>query len=280
MKLSEITPKYLVDNYILGAQLVNAIKANDLLIYESEIKKDVDRLIKAQTTSFLQTHILAASDDLEKKLGVYLSTKRVATHPEYDGLVEGDDYDVRGTPMTYYQSDWIRFNQLVTPYNHITKVNSLRMFHGEMLVGSVPDSWIVLTSAKQGILNIVPYSGGLFLQGATALGSGVLYYLTRDQIPGFWSLNCECGLVELPESLAHLICISAARGVLAILSNTLSGGVASQSISFDGFSASNSTTASAIYSLYSALENSYKEMMTKEAKHHRAAVRGIKVFRI
>jgi len=280
MRLSDITPQYLLDNYILGAELQRAIRLNDFIQYENSIKNDIERLIKQKSESFLAAHIKNSADEMEGRLGVYLSPKTIVTRPEIEGLTQGEDYDIAGTPMTYYYRDWMHFNRMETPFNNIRKINRLRMVHGDHVVGEIPLDWIVINAAKEGILSIVPWSGGLFIQGAAQLGFGIMYYLNRDRVPGFWNLDLESGLDELPGDIVRYICVGAARDILAILSNTLSGGIASKSISFDGFSSSIGTTASAIYSLYSALENSYKEILKTDFSHMKHEHRGLKVFRI
>lgn len=145
---------------------------------------------------------------------------------------------------------------------------SLQGFLNSILQLDYPRQYL---SAKQGSdpdlywrsINLVAISGPSVTLTGSAIFLGITPYaglFGSRQIPNYWSVKYMTGFLKVPADILNYIGKIATINLFTVLQDVVLGvGVASKSLSVDGLSESLSTTASAMYGLFSARINQYQK---------------------
>lgn len=146
-----------------------------------------------------------------------------------------------------------RFRMNRAPIREITEVKSKL---GTLDVFILPEEWVDVLDAETGDVQLVPVSGsvtGVALQTYYFLmQAGFVRHGTHGQFEFTYTAGFKAD--DCPAEIKELIACHAANKLLQQFGDILYGqaGVASQNISMDGLSQGFSSTASAMYSGYSA----------------------------
>lgn len=239
-----ITPDYIKSNYLFG---INLCKANGEAFPDSAIQQKVD----------------AAIADLENRLGIDITPK------------------CRTETLEFYRGDFQKWGYLETTY-HLTELISLSGKIGEFTMIDMPVEWeTTYTNSddriKSRIINIIPIGSSAkynqLIAGGLAVHVGLLGY---DTIPNFWQVEYRSGFKRIPPEISDVVSKMAVINIYNILADLeLGAGISSQSLSFDGFSKSVSTTASAMYSSLSAKVEMYKKELEVQIPNLENFYRGL-----
>ena len=228
-----ITADYIKSNYLFG---INLCKANGESISDEAIQQKID----------------AAIATLENKLGIDILPR------------------CRTETLEYNRSDFHNWGYIETTYP-LTELVQLYGKIGEFSLIKLPIEWQATYEnsddrIQSRVINIIPIGSSArynqLIAGGLAIHLGLLAYNT---IPNFWQVEYKSGFKKIPPEIADVISKMAVINLYNILADLeLGAGISSQSLSFDGFSKSVSTTASAMYSSLSAKVEMYrKELETQ-----------------
>lgn len=166
----------------------------------------------------------------------------------------------------YVYDDWIQWNYMPTTYPVVAPLG-LRGYANSSLQLDYPVEW--LSSKKQSpdedlyhrIINLVPITGS----GATVVNGPVgmapyIGFFGNKTVPNYWEVKYVTGFNKIPADILETIGKTAAISVFTILGDiALGAAIASKSIGIDGLSQAVSSTASAMYSAYSARIGQYEK---------------------
>lgn len=260
----EITPAFLTETYLHGIDLNDF---NGVPYPEPAIQFHVNRALgRAQET-----------------LGIPLKKQIVKAEPVDDGLVKGVHYDRVIKRLPYRATEAGQFYKVMLPDAQIIFVDRLRIFFLNQLTLTFAQEDVRLEWTKEGILHVVPRILSGFWGQWGLLNSKIIFqdYMRGQQfIPDFWAIDYTCGFDgPLPDRVVEWVCLEAAIQILGIVGTARTPGLASQTISFDGYSHSETLTQSASSHLYSALEKVYRdELATIDLKQIKGTYRGLKVY--
>lgn len=258
------------DRYAWGHNLGGS---DDLRTLLRRCGGDVDaleRLVEGIPDRVISWHLRAAMSQLESKLGISFGLVRYVGQPVGD-LRLGEDYEVAEPARPWTVAAASDYCQIVVRPSLVSVQRLRALVWGQValeLTGT--DAAIMVTDLRRGILNVAwSRVRPELLTPAAQVALGLAGRSGPSPSPGVWAVDYTCGPWaeygghELPGQieveLADWIGLTAGLRVLAMAGSAASGGVSSTSLSMDGLSKSVSLTASAIYGLYSALENAYKE---------------------
>lgn len=206
IKLSELTPCWLKDNYLTGLRFV-------------------DEHGRDRPDSFYETHMQNAVRTIEKLCDISILAASVTR--------ETHDYHVND----YAQWGWLQLYKV--PVKVVHKVCG-RYPLGESVV-EYPTEWIDL-KASAGQISLVPSRGSL---GSVLIMNGgsflPLHYSGMERIPSLWEVDYEAGMdpEDMPRDVVDAIAKLACINLLTIMSNLVRPvGVSSESVSIDGLSQS------------------------------------------
>jgi hypothetical protein len=151
----------------------------------------------------------------------------------------------------------------VLSHRPVRQVLAAKVRVGSLPVMELPAEWIDVRSAKAGHVQIVPIQG---TANATSLGGLWALYATGriGSVQGQWEFRYQGGFKEsdAPKMFTRALGLRAANAFLRQAGDLILGpGQASRSISLGGVSESSTSTASAMYSGYSAqMEENQKEL--------------------
>jgi len=183
----------------------------------------------------------------------------------------------------FVNDDYMSWGYVPTTYPVVEPV-SLQGFMNTTLQINYPAQWL---TAKRQVpdedlyhrsMNLVPINGPSASYGAgTFVGIlPLLGYFGNKQIPNYWAVKYLTGFNKVPTDILNYIGRLTATSILTNLQDIYLGvGVASKSIGIDGLSQSLSTTASAMYGLFSARFNQYKNDMERQLPLLKARYCGI-----
>tara|TARA_A100001391_G_scaffold191934_1_gene165727 strand:- start:442 stop:1371 length:930 start_codon:yes stop_codon:yes gene_type:complete len=178
------------------------------------------------------------------------------TYTGDDGtIVINDDYDFIKSPVSFYPrvpGEWI---SIQFPFPSLLKVDQLYGAVANTRVVHINYEWIEV-SEPSGFAQLVPFNTELAFDYVGLIWVESLRSATP--IPNFWHYNLVAGLRECPGDVIELVGRHAAIPILAAAGAAFRGGYSSQSISRDGVSESVSYTSSAIYGIYSASIEDYR----------------------
>jgi len=232
-----VSVTYVMDQYLRG-------------ISEAEIEATFSGLSYRDT---IREQIQSATQHLETKTKLFFSPTTV---------VETHDYLMDPIPEKFW-----------TQYLHefpVVSITTMELKLNQTLVATIPAEWIVIGNAKEGLLKVVPYAGGIsgfafrmIAQG----GMGIALVLGEaNHIPDFFHITYEAGLDwdNLPANLKRNFRTAIARRVaLQMLPNLdVHRGISSETRSVDGASTSKSYTSSATFGEHSAALEEYKKQET------------------
>ena len=170
-------------------------------------------------------------------------------------LVINSDYDFITSPVTFYPrvpGQWI---DIQFPFPSLLKIEQLYGAVANTRVIHINPEWIEIAE-KSGYTQLVPFNSEIAFDFIGLVWVESLRSSTA--IPNFWHYNLVAGLRDCPGDLLELIGKHAAIPILTAAGAAFRGGYSSQSISRDGISESVSYTSSAIYGIYSASIEDYR----------------------
>ena len=170
-------------------------------------------------------------------------------------LVINSDYDFITSPVTFYPrvpGQWI---DIQFPFPSLLKIEQLYGAVANTRVIHINPEWIEIAE-KSGYTQLVPFNSEIAFDFIGLIWVESLRSSTA--IPNFWHYNLVAGLRDCPGDLLELIGKHAAIPILTAAGAAFRGGYSSQSISRDGVSESVSYTSSAIYGIYSASIEDYR----------------------
>ncbi len=213
LALSELTPKWLKENYLTGLKLVDETGAE-------------------YPDAFYETHMQNAVRKIEK----------ITTVSILEETLTGEQHD-------YRVSDYMQWAFLQLFKAPVRSVENLRAVYplGET-IQSFPDEWIRL-EAMHGQIHLVPSSGSL---GNIIIGQGgsflPLIYGGLSYMPSLWEVDYTVGFDpdDFPREVAEAIAKWACIDILSIASDLVRPiGINSESVAIDGLSQSQSYLAPA-----------------------------------
>jgi len=220
--------------------------------------------------------VIQAIGKVEEDLKIFFYPKVVRTQPEATE-VRGVDYDVEADRITYIRKDHKGIGFISLPHYWITDVEFLKGYLANEAVFELPSQWIQVVKKRGSIQVIATSATHARLLGTLGI-SIVMGQWVEDNIPKFWDTKYTCGWNEcnenFPKTWLSLIGYQAVLFAAPIISDALRPGIASMSLSMDGVSESEGTTASAIYSLLSARVEKYEKNYNKLLKSLIAKYRG------
>lgn len=232
----------------------------------------------AMPDTLIRAHLRTAASEAFVRLGIDPATERVLGSEVDPSEVLGVTYDreERRWPLSGW-STRAPFQFRIDMPGNVMEIERVRAFFMgvelfEVNAGDATD-WILTTEwSRPGVAHIVPRSGAtlVFAYEGWAPPRFLMGQGRPAPIPDFWSIDYTRGLVspfgggraEVPANLRGWVYSKAGVAILSLLGAGRSDGVTSHSISIDGISESVGLQASAIYGLYSSLE----EVMRREVK--------------
>ena len=195
--------------------------------------------------SIIIHHLNAAISYVERTLGIQ--------------IVESEETELHD----FNQNDYLNWGYLQLFKCPAIEVLDLRLTHGNDDGMVIPKEWIQLNK-KTSQVTIFPRSGS---SGSLIIGAngGLIGMQGRlSYAPQLWRVTYKAGLDEIPADLYEAIYKKATIGVLQLWGDLIIGaGIASQSVSIDGFSQSIGTTQSAMYGGASARCEEYRKDLDK-----------------
>lgn len=211
-----------------------------------------------QNDDLLHNGIRAAISEFEAATQIYLDPKIVITNP---GPNEVCDIAISG--IDYWGQD--KHLMIKLPHHHIISIQKVEGFHGAQKIFTWNPGWYEQSVKKRiGMIQMIPRVGGMpYTQTDLGMLDFVTTFTMADEIPGFWHVDYTIGWDEsiqpIPMVFWQVIGQAACVLIAGILGDALSPGIASSSVSMDGLSESKSTTASAMYNLFSAKINQFQK---------------------
>ncbi len=256
-------------------QLVLSIKyaKNTGLVYNSTELKNLYFSGIALTDQFgnpipeetIDFYIEAAQKELSDQLSIKLSRQCV--------------YETKD----FVRDDYIQWGYMPVNYPAVRAI-SVQGFLNSSLQVNYPQQWL---STKNGSdpdlfwrsINLVAITGPSVGLSSNAVFVGITPYLGmlgNKTIPNYWALHYMTGFTRIPADILNYIGRSASVNLFINLGDIVLGvGVANKSISIDGLSQSIGSTASAMYSLFSARIVQYQKDMARQIDLLRARYSGI-----
>jgi len=228
------SPSFVMDNFLRG-------------ITETEIAAT----FQSDYRSVIRDQIRIATDELERDTLVYFTPQTVTG--------ERHEYYMR----QIYEKFWTQ-----ALYEHpIISVTRIRLLLNEQEVVDVPEEWIQIGNAIEGMVKIVPYAGGAAGMAFRMLtrGSMGLAILMGEAsyVPDFFEYDYTHGLqwdtlrIEQKKDIQNAIGRRVALNMLPNLDTHR--GISSESRSLDGGSTTRSYTSSATFGEHSAALKQYAD---------------------
>jgi hypothetical protein len=247
-----------------GAEYITVKVDHNRLLSES--KQEMLFIEEATLTdTTIRRYISDSLDHVENTLlQVYLEPTQIVTDIDpskisYTGnagaIVINDDYDFIKNPITFYPrvpGQWI---DIQFPYPSLLKVTQLYGAVANTRVVSINNEWIEIAE-QSGYTQLVPFNTEIAFDFIGLVWVESLRSATP--IPNFWHYNLTSGLRDCPGDVLELVGKHAAIPISTAAGAAFRGGYSSQSISRDGISESVSYTSSAIYGIYSASIEDYR----------------------
>ena len=186
-------------------------------------------------------------------------------------MVINSDYDYIVSPITFFPrtpGEWI---DIQFPFPSLLRVDQLYGAVANTRVVHINPEWIEVAE-KSGYTQLVPFNTEIAFDFIGLIWVESLRSATA--IPNFWHYNLLAGLRDCPGDVLELIGRHAAIPILTAAGAAFRGGYSSQSISRDGVSESVSYTSSAIYGIYSASIEDYRNWIREHLPAIRSRYRG------
>jgi hypothetical protein len=235
--------------------VLSATELEELYFFGIPIVDQFGNKISPETITF---YIEAAQKEIEN----YLSIKIIR-----QCVMESRDY---------YYDDWVQWGYIPSTYP-VVKPLSLKGYANSSLQLEYPQQW--LSSKRQTpdedlyyrTISLVPVSGSgaTIVTGVIGLAPYVGFWGNKI-VPNYWELTYITGFNKVPKDIIDAMGKLAAMNLFIILGEIVLGpGIASKSIGIDGLSQSVSSTASAMYSAFSARIEQY----TKDLERMKPAMK-------
>lgn len=163
----------------------------------------------------------------------------------------------------------------------IRKVTQLKGRLGNLNQLTIPNEWVSTSRESDErnfsrIIRILPIGSSAQYNGVFASGIFIhIGLMSWSEIPNFWEVTYESGFRKIPAEILDIAAKQAVLDIYNIVQDTsLGAGISSQSIGFDGFSQTVSTTASAMYGSLSAKSTQYQKDLEKQLPLLRSHYRG------
>lgn len=175
----------------------------------------------------------------------------------------------------YSYDNWLKWGYIKTSYP-VVKPLALAGFINTTLQVQYPNHWLSFKKQRPDEftffrkIELVPITGSAQSGSGSAhilLGvSPYIGYFGSSNVPNYWTLKYQTGFHKVPADIMMAVGKQAAIGLFTILGDIVLGtAIASKSQSIDGLSQSVGTTASAMYSAFSARIVQYEKEL-KEAR--------------
>lgn len=190
--------------------------------------------------------------------------------------------------MSYYRDDYKQTTPRINTRYPVNEPLSLTGFYRKIEQISYPKEWLGSARNDDGVymkrISIVPTSGSAVGTSQDILLTGITSSFFGSpgivaSLPDYWELQYVTGfdVDHYPSDIINVVGMMAANSVFAIAGDVALGmpGIASTSLSIDGISQSTSTTASAMYSLYSARIKQYTDSINETMKRIERSYKGL-----
>ena len=282
-RLIPITPAY--SEYMLpaggpGAEYV-IVKVDYNALPTSSVSEELfieeDRI----TDETIRRYINDSLDHVENTLlQVYLEPTQIVTDIDptqltFSGaggtLVINADYDYIKNALSFFPRQAGQWIDIHFPFPSLLRVDQLYGAVANTRVVQINNEWIEIASPS-GYVQLVPFNTEVAFDFMGLIWVEALRGATP--IPNFWHYNLLAGLRECPGDILELVGRHAAIPLLTSAGAAFRGGYSSQSISRDGVSESVSYTSSAIYGVYSASIEDYRNWIRENLPAIRNRYRG------
>ena len=262
--VEECNAQFLVNNHLFG-------------------KVMADRNGNVMSLDVVQNFLNLALEKLESRLSISFARKRVKMFPIDPGLIEGKDYEVALPRMNWDIQEAKEYLKVILPHSQVISIERVRAYWRNSLIWNVPLSEVKLRDYKAGFFNIVPQNvvgwvslGGFLLPPAIAAISSPLSYMVD-----FWSVDYTYGLKTMDGDLKAWVFYEAAMDILTILGSAQNPGIASKTITYDGLTTATTTTASAIYNIYSSDIDAFRQKQQQiDLDKKKQKMHGMRIFMI
>lgn len=278
--LSPLYSEYMLPASGPGAEyVVVKIDYNSLptISVSEELFIEEDRI----TDVTLRRYINDSIDHVENTLlQVYVEPTQIVTDIDpsqltFSGnggaLVINSDYDFIKNPISFYPRNAGQWIDIHFPYPSLLRVDQLYGAVANTRVVQINNEWIEIAS-QSGYAQLVPFNTQVAFDFMGLIWVEALRSATP--IPNFWHYNLLAGLRDCPGDILELTGRHAAIPILTSAGAAFRGGYSSQSISRDGVSESVSYTSSAIYGVYSASIEDYRNWIRENLPAIRNRYRG------
>ena len=260
--------------YIIVKVDMNRIPATSM---QEELYIEEKNLDEVSMRRYIYDSIDHAENTL---LQVYIEPTEIVTDVDpsqltYSGsggtLVINSDYDFIKSPITFFPrvpGHWI---DIQFPFPSLLRIDQLYGAVANTRVIHINPEWIEVAE-KSGYTQLVPFNTEIAFDFIGLIW--VESMRSATPIPNFWHYNLLSGLRDCPGDVLELIGRHAAIPILTAAGAAFRGGYSSQSISRDGVSESVSYTSSAIYGIYSASIEDYRNWIREHLPAIRSRYRG------
>lgn len=197
---------------------------------------------------FLQSEIEKATQEVESMLKIFLEPTRVATEPYYSNPEQGEYFDSKAVPLTFYEKDFNKRGMgwhLDLPYHQVGKVTDLIGYIGNTRAMELK-SGALTVNRKSGNVDVLPYNSQ-YAQYWTFF-MGINFWGVREFIADFWRYKAILGIDEkIPAEIIKMVGYTSAISILTTAEQAWRSGMTSESISKDGVSRSQSYNAKGVY---------------------------------
>ena len=278
--LSPVYSEYMLPASGPGAEYVmvridyNALPTGSV---SEELFIEEDRL----NDTTLRRYISDSVDHVENTLlQVYVEPTQIVTDIDPSQLtfsgnggavVINADYDFIKNPISFYPRKPGHWIDIHFPYPSLLRVDQLYGAVANTRVVQINNEWIEIAS-QSGFVQLVPFNTEIAFDFVGLIWVEALR--NAVPIPNFWHYNLLAGLRECPGDILELTGRHAAIPILTSAGAAFRGGYSSQSISRDGVSESVSYTSSAIYGVYSASIEDYRNWIRENLPAIRNRYRG------
>jgi hypothetical protein len=277
-------------------QLVEACQA----LNEGDLQQQVQSLVAQIPDDVVRWHLRTAISELEMQLQIPMGIV-VVKSPELDpGIVQGRHFDRLDARRPWTRQAAMQYYKLELPYSVISIERVRGYLYGRKIIEASRDAMaantignIVLEWPSQGGAHILPIDLSAIITGPGytnqyALSMWELIWRQGTNIlPDFWALDYTIGprdkMTGTPGQieviLAHWVYLRAGKFLINMAGTAYGQGIASTSLSMDGFTRSVTTSQSAMYGINSAMELVMQGMIDSiDWERLRRMKRGLKVY--
>lgn len=215
---------------------------------------------QSYTDAQIKYYIDASIADIERRLDISITKRKIRCNAVERNLVKGEDYDVE---ESVYDFRWQRINRyglIKTRQRPIIRLHKLELL--SRFTGTRDLTPTTVVDKTKGLLKLMerpikPTDTSFGVQTAIGMyGSGTIeshLFYAIDYDVGYENSDC------VPADLREIIAKNAAVNLLNVIGDGLMSGFSSSSLSMDGLSESFSSTQSATSAYFGARIKEYKD---------------------